>query len=316
MKKLKKFYLDFVSKPLQSSIPFVLFVLGIIAYVLSFFIPESSILQKIIFDVAELLIVSFFVSLVTNTYMFINIFRRNMEEIVSDYKYLENRKDIYSIWKRTSEVLFNSRFPEISDDLLKLVNESYFPQKESKYYSDYMYSVSIDWEDKEKNHIKVQHELTYVLHCNSKEKVELKSKSWTKIDPNRNESQIIAYSKYKVNNQDAIVVDKQEYVDSETEDLVYEETIELSGESTYNISKIITKVMDIDLDPYLGFKSQFALNKLRVQVFKPKDLCITFVPRSTSKEFDKIKKNEKYLEYQYNGLILPKQGFILIMQRK
>ncbi len=315
MKNIKQFYVDFISKPLRSSIPFILLVLGVIAYIISFFLEVGN-LQKIVFDFAELMIVAFFVSLVTNTYMFINIFRSNMEEIVTNYGFLSNRKDIFDIWKRASKVLFTSKFPEITDLLLSTVNASYFPNEDAKYYSDYTYSVTLEWEDKDKNHINVVQELSYQLNCPSKDKVTLSSKSWTKIDPHRSETKIISYSECKVNNLEACVVSSNEYVDPETEDLIQEQIIELSGEISYSIKKQITKKMDLDLDPYLGFRPQFILHNLRVQVFKPEDLCVTFVPRGTISEYQKIKKNQKYLEYKYNGLILPKQGFILILKRK
>lgn len=315
MKRAKTFYKKFISSPLQSSVPFILFALGIIAYVVSFFIPDETI-TKIVFDFAELMIVSFFVTLVTNTYMFINIFRTTMEEIVTDYKFMDNRKDIYDIWKKVSNILFSSKFREISDDLLKIINESYFPIGDSKYYSDYTYSVSIEWIDKEKNHIKVSQELKYDLLCDTKEEVKLMSKSWIKIDPHSDNSKPIEYTQYKVNKKSANIVSEDEYVEESSGDLVHSETILLTGLNSYGISKEINKQMDVDLDPYLGFKSQFILNKLRVQVFKPEDLCITFVPRGTLNEFIPVKNNKKYMEYQYNGLILPRQGFILILQRK
>lgn len=58
------------------------------------------------------------------------------------------------------------------------------------------------------------------------------------------------------------------------------------------------------------------MNNMTIQLFYPKTLNILFIERATADKFNLVKKKDDYLEYEYKGLILRSQGYIMILNSK
>ena len=54
---------------------------------------------------------------------------------------------------------------------------------------------------------------------------------------------------------------------------------------------------------------------MRIQLFHPADMKILFVNRATAKGFELNNNTDTFKEYEYKGLILKHQGYIIILNR-
>lgn len=92
--------------------------------------------------------------------------------------------------------------------------------------------------------------------------------------------------------------------------LRYDYKLQLAGSTEYKIKQKITKQYNLKDDNFIGYKARWLVNGLRVKVFHPKELGILFVNRGVMGEFSK-EEREDFKEYEFKGLILKHQGFIL-----
>lgn len=288
-------------------------IIGVILFIVYYFYKGFDWLD-LCRTVAEFIIIGGILSAITNSDLFMKIFRDELLDIIYEGKYLENVKDLKSIWRRTSNILFNSKFPKITDPLLEVIHEHYLPIKEIMYNENYEYVINITWIDKKKNHIKVSQSLSSTLITDTKNKFEFITES-AMIPDHKNSDNNIEDACYVVNGVEVNVREKNNYYDEVFGFLKKDFVIDLEGSDKYAITKKFNTTTDIDIDPYIGFHARNLTYNLRLKVHKPKDIYITFVQRGTIKKYIPIENLDSYIEFKYEGLILPEQGFILIMKK-
>jgi hypothetical protein len=95
----------------------------------------------------------------------------------------------------------------------------------------------------------------------------------------------------------------------------YSFELKLKGSNEYRIQQVIRQKYNLKEDNYLGFRARWLVNNMRIQVFHPADMKRLFVNRATAKGFEVNNDTETFKEYEYKGLILKHQGYIIILNR-
>ena len=90
---------------------------------------------------------------------------------------------------------------------------------------------------------------------------------------------------------------------------------ELYGCTEYRIQQTLNQKYNLKEDNFLGFRARWLVNDMRIQLFHPADMKILFVNRATANGFEVNNDRETFKEYEYKGLILKHQGYIIILNR-
>ena len=97
----------------------------------------------------------------------------------------------------------------------------------------------------------------------------------------------------------------------ENNEIKYECKLPLGGDTKYKIKQTITKKYSLQDDNFIGFFAKWLVCGMRIKVFYPKELGILFVNRGVMGSFEPLDIREKFIEYEYKGMILKRQGYIL-----
>jgi hypothetical protein len=313
-KKSKKRELSIFSwANFKSGFGWIMLFLGVGFLILGIFITKSEAWKEIFIELGKISLIGVLFDFVSRSAQFMGIFKKDLEDIVYATKFLKIRNDINIIWENVSKVLFKSKFPAISHDLLETIKSIYFPLKEISYYSDYNFSINLEWDSEDKQFIKVTQKLAFDLLAETKEKFIFDTTNWINVESLSKEEYYIKTTEYLVNKSAAKVVNVEEKLNGN--DFSTKIEIELFGSEKYNISRKVEKRYNIEKDYHIGFKAKYIVNNLRVQMFYPKDLSVCFLERGTTKEFKDGNTRNGYLERHYKGLILPKQGFFILLKK-
>ena len=317
-KEDKVFLGVFSMNGLKASIPWILLIIGGVCLYFGYFYifqDEKSLYIDLCRGLANILIVGVLVGFVTSSAQFMGVFKKELEAIIYESKFLKNRIDIHKVWDNVSCSLFRSKFPEISNDLLHIIKNQYLPLNQVSYYKDYQSIITISWADKERKIIKVVYEISFDLTASSKDKFNFPLDSRVNVDGLSKSDYSISIENYLVNNKEAKIVkiiDEIENGDTHH----YGIEVELAGSTKYSISKKVIKQYSYEKDYFIAFAAKFIVKDFRIQVFHPADIELCFINRGLINKFKDVKKRETYLEKQYKGLILQKQGYVIILKNK
>lgn len=309
-------FVDFIKKifHFKSSLPIFFLIFGCVLLVWCIFFPFDDIAPKwykFALKLGEILLVSSLLSFLTSTVEYLGVFRDALADVIYDNKFLRNRKDLEDIWLNVSKALFKSKFPTINSSLLKTIKKNYLPEDEICYYSEYRNISDIKFDSNDKNYIIVSNDISFTLKVVDTKRFFFPMNNWICTDEKNIDKVEFKFVSVKVN---GVVVDvKSKGQEFDNNQLLFKNEIELKGCTEYNIEQVIHKKYLLKDDNYIGFKAKWLVNNMNVQLFHPKEMDVLFVDRGTSEKFNLVKKRDGYLEYEYKGLILRKQGYIMIL---
>lgn len=274
-------------------------------------------LKEIILKISDVLLIGGFVGFLSNISQSFGIFKKELREIIFSEDFLIIRNDIKTIWKKTSKAMFQQRFPDISDELLSIIQDQYFNNNEYSYYSNYRIITDMEWADEERKYLIVKDCVIFDLVFEKEGDANVTFKTWIN-GVNGLEKDSDYYCKYKcwVDGEEREII-----TDEETKDDKY---IVVNTVKVYNTGKRQVHQVRIernkkylfDLDYDISFRAKYIVKDMTVTLNLPEDLKATFICRGTPKEFIKVKETEKTVEYMYKGLILHRQGYIFALHRK
>ncbi len=308
--------LDFIKKifHFKSSLPILFLIVGGGLLIWCVFFPfEASSPKWYQFGLklGEILLVSSLLSFLTSTVEYLGVFRDALTDVIYDNKFLKNRKDLEEIWLKVSKALFKSKFPNINNALLGTIKKNYLPEDEVCYYSDYRNISEIKYDSNDKAYIIVSNEISFTLKVVDASQITFPMNNWICTGEDNKDNVEFKFESVKVN---GVLVDvKSKGIFFENNQILFKNEIELKGHTEYKIEQVIHKKYLLKDDNYIGFKAKWLVNNMNVQLFYPKEMDVLFVDRGTSDKFNLVKKRDGYLEYEYKGLILRKQGYIMIL---
>lgn len=336
MKKAKEFFNH--TKELLScykfkvALPYITLLIGITLYViglcgLRFENDDSTrLFKEICIGIGGLCTTGSIIGFIVSYSQFKRVYQKGLEEIIYSPDFLSKRTDIVEIWKMTSNVLFESKFPQISSELLAAINDKYFPVKKNSYYQDQVIDIHIKWADDEKKFIEIIHTHTFTLVAENKKDVILPLSSWMNINGLDKDQYYSRLTKFSINgekkNINDIVTSEpiQKEIEGDSDNgkmyYVYHE-IKLSDCTNYKIAFTREKRYLFDNDTDLCYKAKYIVNNLTVILSYPhEDIMAKLICRGTLNDFSFIETSPGILMRRYDGLILPRQGYVITLNRK
>ena len=259
-----------------------------------------------------LLVVSGVFSATVHAFRILGLVKEELLDIVYDNKYLVGRKDIYDIWQNVSVALYNRKFPEISEDICAVVSRCYFPQGHRFYYRNYYFRSIISCVDDERRLVRVEDYSSFELVYDVEEEGVLKRSFKSVIKKNKHcekTSFEVEYIKIDGELQDI------ERVDSGSDDyfLKKEYTYKIPAKGIYLIEKKVVKVYDCHVDRSKSFTFNAFCRGFSVHVEHPQDVKLDFHPLGVVDKYqDRADNSKSVLWRDYPGLVLPRQGFLIV----
>jgi hypothetical protein len=248
---------------------------------------------------------------------FLKFFQEELLDIMYDDKYLKGRKDINLLWKSVSRHLYNQKFPKIADEIEDIVTGQYFPTNHQYYYHDYQLSAKMTIVDAEKQMIKLEEVVTLNIVANDKkEPIQFDFyRNIPKIGPDDLTTSFTVDS-LKIDGE--IVIPNLIHQNSTDEEIDVEyNTPEFKGKNEYKIELKTTKVYSIISNPIKSFTCQFLTQQMELHIEYPDSVEMTFFEAGTINEFTiKHPLSKNILCRHYAGVLLPRQGFIIVLRFK
>lgn len=302
----------FSRETLKNGSPWIFLFFGITAYAMGYFlIAPPSVWKEIVIKIADVLVIGVVIGYLTNAAQFLGIFKKDLQDIIYAKDFVGSRKDLPELWNRISKEMFKNKFTSIHDDFLQVM-KGYFPTDEVTYYDDFYVYTTITWENKEEGIIRVEDKISFDLRSESKDKFVYPMKSW--ISTSEGNKPISKISDITINGEEGQVATPEPYTDKRNGYTCQEFNVTLQGSTCYSIKYKREQVYDIKTDYYLGFRSLYILNGMKVCLDLPEDINATFIERGTQYSFDTVNKTKNRIEMKYKGIVLPKQGYIFALQ--
>lgn len=298
-------------KYFRSSSAWLFFIIGVILYYIGYFQCESfSVWKEICIKIADVLVIGVILGYLSNAAQFLGIFKQDLQDIIYGKDFIKQRKDITPLWEAVSKQLFQNKFPTIHKDFLKVIN-GYFPKNEVSYYNDYESNITIEWINSEEGLMRVTDSISFELIADSESEFEYPFKTWTKvIKEKRYENKI---TEITVNGNIPNIENVGEFNDDSG--ICHEQKIKLKGSTRYEIKYVREKIYNINEDFYIGFRSKYIVNRLRVCLDYPENIDAIFICRGTQLDFENVKHSKRSIEKKYKNIILPRQGYIFALRK-
>ncbi len=298
---------------IYAHIHWILFIIGLSCFIVGYIKNDKTFSSyDFLHGVGELILIgcvfSFF-----SSYRYITMgYRKELSNLLYGDEFLRQRKDIDKIWESVSKIIFCSRLPKISNKLLEIIKCYYFPVDSVCYYHDYVTTIRIRWDNDDRNYIIVEEDIKYKLIADTKEKFTTEHFYWVNTG---GEDDSYAYARMEFNINGNNYESQGEYSD-ESKGIFIKEKIELSTEYEYVIIKKVYRRYKLENDNFICYRSKYIVNNMDVNVVHPQDLQITFVENGVQGNFDRNYAHNECCIFKYKGLILSKQGYIIILTKK
>lgn len=300
---------------LKSGSAWIFLFVGLFFYFIGYFhIDTESIWKEIVIKIGDILVIGVILGYLTNVAQLIGIFKSDLEQVIYAKEFINKRKDLPAIWENVTKALFKSKFPAVSKDLLSIIMNSYLPLNNVSYYNDYDIDIELMWADKNKRTIITKSNISFDLIAETRDKFDFPLKSWIDIDGLEDTDYYVKVDNYTVNGNSAKVSSTFNEVKNGCHFFVH--TIELVGETKYEISKVVEKKYSLEKDFTICFKAQFLINKLTVKFSYPEDICASFMSRGTVSDYKCTSNKNNSITMKYKELILPNQGYMIALKEK
>lgn len=308
-------------KSFQISLSWLIPFFGFLGYYLVYadVIKNDKELNDIIIKVSDILVIGGFVGFLSNTSQAFGIFKKQLEDIVFSEKFLVNRNDIKPIWRKISKLMFQQRFPDISEDLLSIIQEQYICKDEYSYYSNYRIITDVKWADEYHKFILVTDRVFFDLVFEKEGEADVVFKTWINgVKSLQKGKDYFCYCKCLVDNEEREVKCKETYKDNDNLYIV-DNIVKVNNMNKRQVHQIYIereKKYLFDLDYDISFRAKYIVKDMTITLNLPMDIKATFICRGTPKDFIKVKNEENTIEYMYKGLILQRQGYIFALHRR
>lgn len=252
-------------------------------------------------------------------FQFSGVFREELISIIYNVDHLEQRKDIEDIWKAVSKIIYQKKFPDISDAIHRTILSTYFPTNINFYYDSIKQDVKyqlvpgkegfLDQKDFLKINVKAVDKSKFTINYaveqfRSKTDTDDTSFALKDLTINR-KNETTKYQKLATEN-----------TQSEIGLLSTKFEIELEGSETYSIIVRSAKRFSIDYDSNKEFVSSKFVAQFDLTVEHPESIEPMFFALGTAKAFSEEGSDEATLRRSYKHLIFPQQGYKLLLVRR
>lgn len=295
------------NKSFQSALPWLMLILGLLCLTFGTFNEsENKKLLDFLKELGKAILIGGVFAVLLKSIQFMGVFKEALISIVYEAKFLENRKDLPTIWEKVSIVLFKNKFPKISEKVLNDVKETYFPTQEVIYYENAEHELKFNLID-DSNVLKIILITNLDVVCENKVTKTYYEHGFSK------DCKSYKLIKFKIDGND---VNKPEVFDKNINGQIYQITkAKLTGKDKYRITLHVERTINLDEDNLYKFSATKIFNKLKVQIHFDSNLSFDFQGLGTLKDFTNNKNHEHFREFVYDGLIYKKQGYLIRIKR-
>lgn len=247
---------------------------------------------------------------------FVTIFKSVVEEVLWSKEFLKQRSDKPKLWATLSRLLYEEKFPHISAELEDMISTKYFPIEHDYYIEDYNISINIK-EDVE-GFWKHEENVSFTLRPINKEKLILyKSRMDLRLPDHHIGADATDFriTSFQINGIDSTCNVSEGVTDEDS--IIFDYNFELNGCELYNISIMREKILCKKMNRDKRIFAQSFIKNVSVTLICALGLKIDFYRMGTINDFlrkpDNTNNQVKIYEWSYEGLILPKQGFIVLI---
>lgn len=243
-----------------------------------------------------------------------------ISEIVSKTVYhptfLEHRKDLENVWRQVTEVLYKSRFKDISERIAKKVLEEYFPVDDNFYYDEFQEIVEITFCDTEKIFVHSKETISLTIKpIDETQKVKWKY-STDVLKSAKDTRASVEMLKLEINGTNRMADCPASQASTDGKCLSQEFTFELEGKEKYKVLMEMKRIYDPAVDTVRDFVAGRFVNSPELQVKFPEELFLKFQPVGTRGDAYHNKSTfENVIWNVYEDLIFPNQGYRITFSR-
>lgn len=263
---------------------------------------------------AELAFAGGIITILTSSKEILESYRSELIDIVHDSKLLKYRPNVSGIWINVTKALLKQRFNDIQSDLLPILKDQ-IPDNDVSYYRNYDISYEIKWRDKSEGIVDIVETTSIEIIADNKEEFIFNQNSSIDIKQEQADVCYINMDDDSIKVNGASVKCVVNNINTKVSK-VHALTLKLKDSQRYKIEKKMEKRYNIYHDPILGFRAKYMTRNLDVLFNLPSDLELFFVESGVPDSFEFRKIGDNSCKYKYNGLFLPKQGYIAFIKPK
>lgn len=305
-----------IKNGLRVAIPYILISIGIFTLAYSVFGTfEDTRFKELMGGLGKSILIGGIFSFGLKTIQFLGVIKNELSEVMyCDPKYLSKRSDLAQLWENISKVLFKNKFPKISTAITHDVRKLYFPTDHVLYYDDYKQTVEIELIDSEKQIVKVTQYSQYIVYPKDKTSFKQETTNTIKFNDSANEVSF-NITKFKINGKEELPIVSQK-LDLDEKTLKTNFYFVLEGQDYYKYDTVIEKQYSLLYDNIISTKKDYLIHDFNLKIILKGDLDIQFYELGTLHQFNKITVHSaSYKEFDYKGIIYPKQGYLLLIKK-
>lgn len=299
----------------RSGSAWIILLIGVGLYILGYFVCEDkTIWKEIVIKIADVFVIGVIIGYLSNAAQFLGVFKKDLEDIVYGKEFVKRRNDLPTLWDTISKQLMKEKFPAICKELLAVIKDNYLPTNSPIYYNDYHIIEEVSWVDDQKTFIKVTETINFEIITDNEAQFELPMSTWLDVEGLEKGQYSVEIKEFLVNGCKAETTISEKIANGQ-----YEHHCKafLSGSKKYEVEQKREKIYSIEKDYDISFRARYIVNKLEVELKYPDDsLDVNFIARGTTKDFKDIHVTKGFISKQYKGIILPRQGYIFILNKK
>lgn len=295
-------------------------LLGIFGYVLSYGGFYTGDKREIICKISDVLVIGGVVGFLTNSFQAFGIFKKELEKVVHSNEYLAGRKNISKIWREVSAIMFERKFRTISEDLFSIIEGQYICKDEYSYYDNYRIITELSWADDECKFVVVKDIIQFDLVTEKRGKIDLSFSAWfsgiKELEKDKD-----YYHKFScmIDGKPADIQLSQSNNDADDENIYINRcvvTIDNSNsKDKYEVFINRERKYLFSEDYDISFRARYIVKDMRLSLFLPDNIKARFICRGTPSDFKVVKNDQTYKEFSYKGLILQRQGYTFALHK-
>ncbi|MFA6058952.1 MAG: hypothetical protein WC756_12190 [Taibaiella sp.] len=304
-----------IVKQFTSSQALIFIIVGLAVLFIAEFTVDNEKIREICVKIGLTMFGSGIFAVILKSMQFMGVFKDELQKIIYEDKYLSNRKDLHEFWEQVSKVLFKNKFPRISKDIMADVKKIYFPTDHVLYYDNYTQDLEIEIIDADEDIIKVVQHSTYtVFPTDINVPVDHITKNYMYY-ANQPDETTFTVTSYKINGVPCEY--KSEALNEDNKKRILNVvSVVLQGQSEYKFETTIEKTYSLKHDHIISVAKDYLIHDFCLKIYKDANIKVTFFKLGTLNEFKHKKiQNGNVIEYGYKGIIYPKQGYVLFLEK-
>lgn len=312
----------FSIKSLKESYGWIILIIGAVCYVFGYVLiyNEASIVRvwsrvgfwaELIVDIGDILLVGGVVGYLSGIAQWKGLFVEELEKVMFGKQLLSKRNDLNTIWENVTKQMFKYKFMAIHRDILDALKHYLPDDGEISYYDNFSEDISVEWDNRARGIVHVRETLVFDIVAESTDEFEYSVKSTTFIPENIGApEECIKHTVFIEENK----IDTETTYEKDDSGVVTAQTLtKLSGKIRYKFKYIIDKKYCLYSDYHISYRNKRYIHNMRVSILLDDGIKAKFIDRGSFEGFREVKNTKNNIIMCYNGVVIPRQGFIFAL---